>query len=52
MNQFIKILSALGMIFAGIGQMLTQYNEIMAKTDVPDKVLDNNNGAINNKIND
>lgn len=31
MNKAIKILSALGMIFAGIGQMLTQYNEIMQR---------------------
>ena len=38
MNQTIKILTALGMIFAGIGQMLSQYKEIMQKSLEKEKV--------------
>lgn len=33
MNQFIKVLTALGMIFTGIGQMLVQYNTIMQQRE-------------------
>ncbi len=35
MNQVVKILTALGMIFSGIGQMLAQYNDIVQKAVPP-----------------
>ena len=35
MNQVVKLLTALGMIFSGIGQMLAQYNDFIQKAAPP-----------------
>lgn len=41
MNQVVKLLTALGMIFSGIGQMLAQYNDFVQKANPPSSNDDN-----------